>query len=89
MSAQNDSAISWTMLVLFALLAFRNELVHRAFIRRLYEIHVHNAHAITRGAMDELVEYPITWQAYWIALFDLRAWSYRQFFPAALAEVAA
>lgn len=78
----NIDAISVTWLVFAVILLIRNAMVARFHMRRLSEIRArHEAMIDAGGWSDEcLKEYDIPVQQV-RAVFDLRKWTYRQFFP--------
>jgi hypothetical protein len=81
-------ALALTLLALFCLALVRNDLVYRIRIRRIDEIHEHNVrvirgHDFSGGTRPLTVDFNLSDPSYDAMLFDLRRWTYAQFYPVA------
>jgi hypothetical protein len=73
-----------TLMALVVVLLVRNELTFRMRSRRYDEIHAHNVRLIEMGGIPDLNAYD-DMPSYEAMLFDVRRWTYRQFYPQAVA----
>lgn len=76
------NTIMLTVFAILLLVLVRNQLVFRATMRRIDEIHKENSAAIDAGidtafGLNRYSEIP----SHESMLFDLRKWTYQQFFP--------
>jgi hypothetical protein len=77
------SALLFTVLAICALVLVRNKLVYSITRRRLDEIHRENHAAINAGTFtDAMLARYDEMPSHDSMLFDLRKWTYRQFYQA-------
>jgi hypothetical protein len=78
--------VSLTVIALGALVLVRNNLVYRASVRRIDEVHQRNLVAINEGWMREEFFHEYDDEVrYEIQILDLRKWTYKQFYPTPVA----
>lgn len=86
-----DSALSWTLFALALLVLVRNHIVYRIRTRRLHEIHTvcvrETTAMLDEKTMSELIEAisrrydDLDSPSYRAMVFDIRRWTYKQFYP--------
>ncbi len=74
-------AIDLTILSMSVLIFIRNFIVGKVQLRRIEEIHATYLALIENNEFDSLLDYETSKRSYGADLFDLRKWTYKQFYP--------
>lgn len=73
-----------TLLALIVILMLRNFMVYGFRVRRMREIHQFNLACIVKREYERALDYDAVLGSYDSMLWDVRKWTFRQFYPSSL-----